>query len=1093
MSDDRRPDVDQILGRLKDFQRDSAAYAFRRLYRDPDTTHRFLIADEAGLGKTLVASGIVAMTIDHLWETTERIDVLYICSNNEIARQNLRRLNVAGQEIAPPDRITLLPRHVRQLQGNKVNLIPLTPGTSFALRSHEGRWEERVLLYWMLREAWSLGNRAPAMNLFQGWVTDAAWFRERLRAAPGEYQIDEALMAKFAHSLELRVKSDKAEGRPDLRTRFDEVADLFRRTRKQVPAQDRALRGRMIGELRGILAASCLEALEPDLIILDEFQRFKDLLDPDKESGALARGLFEYQHEASSARVLLLSATPYKMYTLDHEEGEDHYRDFVDTLRFLTDGDTTRVEGLLRDYRDELLRLSADSGTAEKTRDALEAELRRVMIRTERLAASEDRDGMLLEVPAHSQLRPADLRAYLSIQRLARWLEHPDATEYWKSSPYLMTFMDSYQLKAETRRRLADPMRTAEVQQILESEGLSLPWQRVEAYDDVDPANPRLRTLFTDMIDNEAWRLLWIPPALPYYEPAGVYADPVLRGLTKRLVFGSWIVVPKMLTCLLSYEAERRMIRTLETSPANTAEARRARRPLLTFTFSQGRLTGMPVLAMLYPSHALARLASPRELGGLSDMPASREEIVARTEAAIVEELRHITVGAPTSGPEDEAWYWAAPILLDLRLDPAGTKQWFTQQSLPTLWTGGEQDEEEGSRWADHVAAAQQVVTSPPSLGRPPADLPTVLAEMAIGGPGTCALRALAQVAGSPSADGETWLLQAAATVAWAFRSLFNLPEVTALIRGANRAEPYWRRVVAHCVDGNLQAVLDEYAHVLREALGLQTNPPQKIAEGIAAAIMRALSIRTPTLRVDKIRHGHGRVDFEQQGMRGRFALRFQSEESDTGRTTRPEQVREAFNSPFWPFVLATTSVGQEGLDFHQYCHAVVHWNLPSNPVDLEQREGRVHRYKGHAVRKNVAQEFRDTALRGTEDPWEGLFRAAEAARPDGVSEIFPFWVFAPPGGARIERHVPYLPLSRDSFRLEALRRSLAVYRMVFGQPRQEDLLKYLLRRLPAGRVEALMRQARIDLSPPRPRESDDRPLGSRRIQLASQDAAETQ
>jgi len=28
-----------------------------------------------------------------------------------------------------------------------------------------------------------------------------------------------------------------------------------------------------------------------------------------------------------------------------------------------------------------------------------------------------------------------------------------------------------------------------------------------------------------------------------------------------------------------------------------------------------------------------------------------------------------------------------------------------------------------------------------------------------------------------------------------------------------------------------------------------------------------------------------------------------------------------------------------EGLDFHHYCHAIVHWNLPSNPVDLEQRE----------------------------------------------------------------------------------------------------------------------------------------------------------
>ena len=85
--------------------------------------------------------------------------------------------------------------------------------------------------------------------------------------------------------------------------------------------------------------------------------------------------------------------------------------------------------------------------------------------------------------------------------------------------------------------------------------------------------------------------------------------------------------------------------------------------------------------------------------------------------------------------------------------------------------------------------------------------------------------------------------------------------------------------------------------------------------------------------------------------------------------------MRAAFNSPFWPFVLVSTSVGQEGLDFHHYCHAITHWNLPSNPVDLEQREGRIHRYKGHAVRKNVADAFGADALRD-EDPdvWETAF-----------------------------------------------------------------------------------------------------------------------
>src|SRR5690554_6745206 len=64
----------------------------------------------------------------------------------------------------------------------------------------------------------------------------------------------------------------------------------------------------------------------------------------------------------------------------------------------------------------------------------------------------------------------------------------------------------------------------------------------------------------------------------------------------------------------------------------------------------------------------------------------------------------------------------------------------------------------------------------------------------------------------------------------------------------------------------------------------------------------------------------------------------------------------DAFNSPFLPFVMAMTSVGQEGLYFHAYYYRVYHWNLPGNLVDLEQREVQVHRFKGHAVRLNLAR-----------------------------------------------------------------------------------------------------------------------------------------
>ena len=62
-------------------------------------------------------------------------------------------------------------------------------------------------------------------------------------------------------------------------------------------------------------------------------------------------------------------------------------------------------------------------------------------------------------------------------------------------------------------------------------------------------------------------------------------------------------------------------------------------------------------------------------------------------------------------------------------------------------------------------------------------------------------------------------------------------------------------------------------------------------------------------------------------------------------RPLRPDEVRRAFNTPFWPHVLVTTSIGQEGLDFHPWCRVLAHWDLCSGPVALEQREGRINRF----------------------------------------------------------------------------------------------------------------------------------------------------
>src|SRR5579863_7665309 len=94
-----RPDTSSALAGLKDFQRATVEYVFDRFYGS-EPTRRFLVADEVGLGKTLVARGVMARTIDHLWDDVERIDVIYICSNIDIARQNVQRLGIPGCKVA---------------------------------------------------------------------------------------------------------------------------------------------------------------------------------------------------------------------------------------------------------------------------------------------------------------------------------------------------------------------------------------------------------------------------------------------------------------------------------------------------------------------------------------------------------------------------------------------------------------------------------------------------------------------------------------------------------------------------------------------------------------------------------------------------------------------------------------------------------------------------------------------------------------------------------------------------------------------------------------------------------------------------------
>jgi hypothetical protein len=1053
------PTASSVLAGLKDFQRATVDYVFDRFYGE-ESTRMFLVADEVGLGKTLVARGITARIVEHL-KQKPRIDIIYICSNADIARQNIQRLQIGDASISQfATRLTLLPLITDDLHQSRMNLIALTPQTSFQQSGDSGRADERVLLYWLLDGAW--GIHGPRSSLYVMQADAKVWF-ERYVLAFDRSRINKDMAAAFRAALTKR---------PDLRTRFDELRSVFSRSNSVNTTEERRKRSRWIGELRHLLAGACLTTLKPDLVILDEFQRFKRLLDEDSDEGELARELFGFENE-EGARLLLLSATPYRSMTLHHETEDDHHSDFLWLVGILENSDASECKELLQKYRAALPDILSPGGL-ERLRGAkaeLEKRLRRIMVRTERLGIGRAKGEMLEEVPSSAEtLQPADVRGFIGAQQIAEELEEGDIIEYWKSSPYLLNFMESYSLKRSLKDSLNQPRMVALVRK---SQDALLQLSRTDIYQKLDPANSRLRDLMKDTTDRGLWRLLWIPPSLPYYELSGAFNRSDFRRITKRLIFSSWHMVPRAIASLLSYEAEQHMMHARNPRAQVTQQDWKAQRGLLRFRISSGRQGGMPLFLFVYPCLSFACGLDPRDLarGGVLTAAQAKESFAA--------EIRRMfgTAGFKfqSDAPADESWYWLAPILLDAVRFPSYSDSWWERARE---WDWAESgDEDKG--WTAHIDRAIQTLSSvrngQSTLGSLPDDLFEVLAYAASAGPATAALRAFERIDGHDSVSLSV-AADSAASVGRAFLTLFNHAEVIEMIRGS-RSEPYWVRALIYCHDGCVQAVLDEYCHILRESLGFVDAAPERLIKGVADEIVSALTLRSASLRIDEIAAPpYARsVTITPKPMRIRFAMRFGDDRNDeepdvlagTSTATRKERIRSAFNSPFWPFVLVSTSVGQEGLDFHHYCHAITHWNLPANPVDLEQREGRIHRYKGHAVRKNVAGKFGAQSLaQGNGDVWSELFALGRQQREPHENDLVPYWVYS--GDAKIERHVPALPYSRDRERLIELRRSLAIYRMVFGQNRQEDLIDFLLTEVPEDRREEFVRELQIDLRPSR-------------------------
>lgn len=1031
----------------KPFQEATVQHVVNAL-ASPKSSRRFLVADEVGLGKTRVAQGV----IEALCETQKHLEVFYVCSSLSIIHQNrdalLDNLSPEDQKRArvDVDRLTLLPT-TRPSRTTPFTLYTLTPGTLPSGR-RTGRADERAVIWELLRRSVDGVTRQGTLNaVFRRSV--GSWEEHVENAANS---VTNELASLFRSELATIVELGDAPW----------SSTLIQRMKGMAKRDDADL----IGKCRSALARAALKKFSPDLIILDEFQRFFDTIIPDekeaeekdKEAHDIVDRLLGIGLDKSPA-ILMLSATPYPLYSGWTEGAHGHYEQFLRLARFLFGAkrrsELQALEQDLHEYSDLLKSESVGSKEVFSIRDRVSNSLARIMTRTERPSTVAGKRRLAFDQTS-SPVAVEDIQLFRHL--LDATTEKQDrsaATSYWASIPYPLQMMDNgYKLFERSKPK---PLK-------LDTRSACLYWRQIRRYESISHPHPKLRALL-ELAPPSLLVLPWLPPTKPWWALGGQFAKAVQKqeSFSKKLVFSRFRATPRAIAATLSYEAERAVFSPLsqrEKGVRPTAYEYRTdkgakplsglkRRPSASFSFplASKQETAMRSLLMFVPLPALADLGDPLPLA--AGQPQCTLETVLRT---VESRLKAILGQADIQSREQTAWSWVAQIE---RTEPS----WGALKEGVEAWmAGGDLDDEDSPSQGIEKATRRLLAAERPMLKPAARDL-RELAEIAVLAPGNVLYRAVKRVFGATKSLSARIKVLARVSVG-PLRTYLDHPDFHLAFRDKlYREHPGAIRKAVW--DGNLESVLDEYLAV-RRGLGVD-EPRDDIEERVLASLTQALSVGTVSVRVHETGKEAGNEIFS---MRCHAALPFglSATEVETEKGTfRPDDLRHAFNSPFRPHVLATTSIGQEGLDFHVWCNHIVHWDLPSNPVDLEQREGRIDRYAGLAVRRALSTDPFD--LPSHESPWLAIANRQKPSR-HGMS---PWWITQ---GSEIRRSVLIPALSKMEDDLARLKRELSLYRMALGQADQESLIRALHRRLseqgdddPA--LLTWLDKARIDLSPP--------------------------
>jgi hypothetical protein len=758
------------------------------------------------------------------------------------------------------------------------------------------------------------------------------------------------------------------------------------------------------------------------LIILDEFQRYRDLLAKANRTDPLIGALFEPRE--SPPGLLLLSATPYKLFAtrLEENRGVEANREFFDLLEFLGGAFGPALQAEAREsfaaFGNAILSIARTAPgspasellvrEARTLRGRLQSMLAPYVSRMEREPTSDD---TAQTTPLEAALDAGDIRAFRHLATSFKPQQAWAALPYWLSVP----------LPAQALGIRYQAWREGTIQRDRSLTKLTVKGRRNYSLPRSWPS-PKLRAL-QEVTETEALALPWVRPSVPWWPVGGAWAR--AKHESKLLVFSRFKATPQSIAALTSLRVEAGLL----ARRGGYDRVWKRRR----FQAGPGRL---PTVALFHPSPFLIRAAEPLVAGLKVGVP---RDIVRKQLMQALKALKVEVVRGPGKKSERRKPLWMLLSTLDRK---AGDSD-LTKNAWEVVACGDQRLEDLLDEW--HAKREIDWISR-----REFEDLVTAT----LASPGVILGRALWRHHEKAMAGGAFHEL---VRLSWqGLRLYLDKPVFWAVMPKGKPVNVLQRA----CLEGNLEAVLDEHFWMRRQSLPTRER-------GLAQDLLEALNVSVGSFSFHSV-HPSGEPRIR---VRCHAAVPFGSTEDDERSASsaagepappRSDEIRNAFNSPFWPHVLATTSVGQEGLDFHTWCSRILHWDLCSSPLELEQREGRIQRYAGLAVRRRLAALLLSGLADSTEGGgslWHRIEEAANARFRD-ASGLSPWWVLE---GAHVQRFVFNLPQSRDFEKFKLLKEQRLIYRLTLGQPNQEDLLEFLSNG--GSAVATLLKPLALDLS----------------------------